>query len=93
MYFEGPSERSDGTPIAGRWRATYTPSAGVTLGTTKTAGAEGTHHLAPVAVAHLRLQREAQGAERSAAGELWVHHRYEGEPPSHSCSPHGAGAW
>lgn len=74
-----------------RRAAAYTPSAGVTLGTTKTAGAEGTHHLAPVAVAHLRLQREAQDAERAAAGELWMQHRYEGEPISLVFTTHVGG--
>ena len=62
--------------------AAYTPSAGVMLGTTKTSGAEGIHHLAPIAVAHLRQRQQRQQAEQTAAGNLWVEHRYDGHPIS-----------
>ena len=50
----------------------------MTLGTTKTSGAEGVHHLAPIAVAHLRGRYREQQAERLAAGAVWVEHRYDG---------------
>jgi integrase len=62
--------------------AAYTPSAGMVLGTTKTAGAEGTHHLAPVAITQLRSRRAAQAAERLAAGATWQTHTYDGQPLS-----------
>lgn len=59
-----------------RRAAAYTPSLGVVLGSTKTSGAEGVHHLAPVSVAHLRRRSEEQAAERLAG---WPEHRFEGE--------------
>jgi hypothetical protein len=54
----------------------------VVLGTTKTSGAEGAHHLAPVAIAQLRARRVAQAAERLAAGAAWQTHTYDGQPVS-----------
>jgi integrase len=61
-----------------RRAAAYTPSVGVILGTTKTAGAEGVHHLAPIAVSCLRRRREDQEFERVSAGDSWVEHFYDG---------------
>ena len=60
-----------------RRAAAYTPSVGVILGTTKTSGAEGIHHLAPIAVTHLRQRHERQDVDRAAAGDQWVEHRYD----------------
>jgi integrase len=57
----------------------YTPSTGVTLGSTKTSGAEGIHHLAPIAIAHLRRRSVEQAAERLAAGPNWEQHTYDGQ--------------
>ena len=62
--------------------ASYTPSTGTVLGTTKTVGAEGTHHLAPVAIAQLRARRATQAAERLAAGAAWRTQTYDGQPVS-----------
>ncbi len=55
--------------------ASYTPSVGVVLGTTKTSGAEGVHHLAPTSVRHLRSRLAEQQAERA---EDWPIHTYGG---------------
>ena len=55
--------------------ALYTPSVGVVLGTTKTSGAEGVHHLAPTSVTHLRSRLAEQQAERA---EDWPIHTYGG---------------
>lgn len=55
--------------------AAYTPSVGVVLGTTKTSGAEGVHHLAPTSVRHLRSRLAEQQAERA---EDWPIHTYGG---------------
>lgn len=55
--------------------ASYTPSVGVVLGTTKTSGAEGVHHLAPTSVTHLRSRLAEQQAERA---EDWPIHTYGG---------------
>lgn len=62
--------------------ASYTPSVGMVLGSTKTSGAEGIHHLAPVSVNNLRKRRSEQGEERHAAGADWSEHVYDGEPVS-----------
>jgi integrase len=62
-----------------RRAAAYTPSAGVTLGTTKTPGAQGIHHLAPVAVAALRRRREEQLLDQALLDDAWGEHRYDGE--------------
>ena len=59
--------------------AAYTPSAGMVLGTTKTAGAQGVHHLAPTAVERLRLQREKQQLERECCDEEWPSHTFDGQ--------------
>ena len=48
--------------------ASYTPSVGMVLGSTKTSGAEGIHHLAPVSVAHLRKRQDEQQLEREVTG-------------------------
>lgn len=61
-----------------RRAASYTPSAGMTLGTTKTSGAEGVHHLAPISVEHLQRRFADQQAERELAGDCWVTHRHLG---------------
>ena len=58
--------------------ASYSPSTGVVLTPTKTRGAEGIHHLAPISVAHLRLRQDEQDRERHAAGVAWPEHRYDG---------------
>lgn len=42
----------------------YTSSARIVLGSTKTSGARGVHHLAPISVEHLRRRLEEQQAER-----------------------------
>ena len=59
--------------------AAYTPSVGVVLGSTKTSGAEGVHHLSPVSVAHLRCRRAEQQLERATMGADWREHVYDGE--------------
>lgn len=59
--------------------ASYTSSLGMVLGSTKTSGAEGVHHLAPDSVAHLRKRRAAQQLEREAMGTDWREHVYDGE--------------
>jgi len=59
--------------------ASYTSSVGMVLGSTKTSGAEGVHHLAPVSVAHLRCRRAEQQLERAAMGAEWREHVYDGE--------------
>jgi integrase len=56
--------------------ASYTSSAGIVLGPTKTFGAEGVHHLAPISVAHLRRRLEEQESERA---EDWPVHVHGGE--------------
>jgi integrase len=53
--------------------ASYTSSAGVVLGSTKTSGTEGVHHLAPISVDHLRRRREEQGAERTDDWPVHLH--------------------
>lgn len=58
----------------------YSDGVGVGLGPTKTAGAVGRHHLAPVVVDLLRRRRSAQAAERLAAGDRWVGQRCDGHP-------------
>jgi integrase len=62
--------------------ASYTSSVGMVLGSTKTSGAEGVHHLAPVSVAHLRKRRAEQQLEREAMGSDWQTHKYDGETVS-----------
>jgi len=59
--------------------AAYTPTAGMVLGTTKTAGAQGIHHLAPIAVERLRLQREKQQLERERCDDAWPAHTFDGQ--------------
>jgi len=59
--------------------ASSTSSDGMVLGSTKTSGAEGVHHLAPVSVAHLRNRRAAQQLERDAPRTEWREHVYDGE--------------
>jgi integrase len=58
--------------------AAYTPSVGTVLGSTKTSGAEGIHHLAPISIAHLRRRRADQRLEQERFGDDWPTHRYEG---------------
>lgn len=65
-----------------RRAAAYTPSSGVTLGRTKTTGTEGLHHLAPITVAHLKRRKDDQHVERTAAGDQWLKHRYDGKAVS-----------
>ena len=48
--------------------ASYTSSVGMVLGSTKTSGAEGVHHLAPVSVAHVRKRRAEQQLEARCDG-------------------------
>ena len=62
--------------------ATHSASAGVTLGATKTSGAQGVHLLAPIAIAQLRARRAEQAAERLAFGSGWPKHTYQGKPIS-----------
>ena len=59
--------------------ASYTPSVGMVLGSTKTSGAQGVHCLAPVSVAHLRVRRDEQKLKRHAVGADWLEHVYEDE--------------
>ena len=61
-----------------RRAAAYTRSAGMVLGPTKTSGAEGVHHLAPVAMAALQKRRVDQARERLVIGRDWIRHRYDG---------------
>jgi integrase len=63
-----------------RRAAVYTTSTGVTLTTTKTSGAEGVHHLAPVSIAHLQARRSEQERERDVLGDAWPRHLYDGAP-------------
>ncbi|MGD9794043.1 MAG: tyrosine-type recombinase/integrase [Acidimicrobiia bacterium] len=72
----------EGSTARIRRAASYTPSTGMVLGTTKTVGAEGIHHLAPVAVGALRRRRVAQASDRLTAGELWRQQTYDGQPIS-----------
>lgn len=58
--------------------AAYTPSVGTVLGSTKTAGAEGIHYLAPISVAHLRQRRAEQEVERERLPVAWPVHQYDG---------------
>ncbi len=75
--------------------ASYTSSVGMVLGSTKTSGAEGVHHLAPVSVAQLRKRRAQQQCERVAIGAEWREHVYDGascpwcSPPPTVVSPTG----
>ncbi len=62
-----------------RRASSYTPSTGTSLGTTKTSGAEGVHHLAPISVEHLRRRHLEQQTERALAGREWVQHRHLGQ--------------
>ena len=62
--------------------ASYPSSVGMVLGSTKTSGAEGVHHLAPVSVAHLRVRRAEQQLERETMGAEWREHVYDGEKVS-----------
>lgn len=62
--------------------AAYTPSAGTVLGATKTSGAEGVHHLAPISVDALRRRHTKQAAERDRASGPWPVHTFDGEPIS-----------
>jgi hypothetical protein len=54
-----------------RWGAAYTPSKGTVLGATKTAGAQGIHHLAPISVEQLRRRQVRQDGERAQCAEEW----------------------
>ncbi len=65
-----------------RRAATHSVASGVTIGPTKTSGAQGLHHLAPIAVEQLRAHRAQQAAERLAAGSAWPAHTYQGKPIS-----------
>jgi integrase len=65
-----------------RRAATHSTGSGVTFGPTKTSGAQGLHHLAPIAVAQLRAHRAQQSAERLALGSAWPEHTYQGKPIS-----------
>lgn len=65
-----------------RRAATHSAGSGVTFGPTKTSGAQGLHHLAPIAVAQLRAHRAQQAAERLALGSAWPEHTYQGKPIS-----------
>ena len=58
--------------------AAYTKSVGTVLGPTKTSGAEGIHHLAPIAVEALCRRRDRQDVERQRFGGSWPSHTYEG---------------
>ncbi len=62
--------------------ATHSAASGVAFGPTKTSGAQGFHHLAPIAVAQLRAHRALQAAERLALGSAWPEHTYQGKPIS-----------
>jgi integrase len=59
--------------------AAYTPSVGMVLGATKTSGAEGVHHLAPISIDRLRHRRKEQEAERADSAAPWPLHTYGGE--------------
>jgi integrase len=63
-----------------RRAASYTPSVGTTLGPTKTSGAEGVHHLAPIAIERLRQRLDEQNRERRASGTTWPQHKHDGRP-------------
>lgn len=58
--------------------AAYTPSLGTVLGTTKTTGAEGVHHLAPISIDHLRRRRKEQEEERLHC-QHWPEYEFHGE--------------
>ena len=60
--------------------AVYVDGTGVALGPTKTAGAEGVHHLAPGVLATLERRREVQRGERETAGAGWRSATYQGRP-------------
>jgi integrase len=53
---------------------------GMTLGPTKTAGAQGVHYLAPGVLKLLAERRRAQAAEQLNAGAFWETVTYQGEP-------------
>jgi integrase len=57
--------------------AAYTPSVGTVLGSTKTSGAEGIHHLAPISVESLRERRRMQLIEREPLGDAWPTQTYD----------------
>ena len=52
----------------------------MTLGPPKTAGATGVHRLSPGVVELLRARRQAQAAERLAAGPVWQTVEHAGRP-------------
>jgi hypothetical protein len=52
------------------------------LESTKTSGAEGVHHLAPIALAHPRMRCSEQAAERLLTCERWPVHLYQSRPVS-----------
>lgn len=60
--------------------AVYVDGVGMTLGPTKTEGARGVHRLSPSVVELLRVRRQAQAAERLAAGPVWRTVDYQGRP-------------
>jgi integrase len=55
---------------------------GLVLGPTKTSGAEGVHHLAPIAIANLGARRIEQNEERLTSIEPWPTHICQGAPVS-----------
>lgn len=75
----GDIDTTAGTATVRR-AAVYIDGQGSVLGPTKTAGAEGVHHLAPGVLAALDRRHAAQVAEHVAAGDAWVTHTYQGRP-------------
>lgn len=63
-----------------RRAAVYVDGVGTVLGPTKTTGARGVHSLSPGVVEVLRARRQAQAAERLAAGPVWRTHEHNGRP-------------
>lgn len=61
-----------------RRAASYTPSVGTTLGSTKTSGAEGVHHLAPISIERLRRRLDEQAGERHSSRATWPQHKHDG---------------
>ena len=63
-----------------RRAAVYVDGTGVAHGPTKTAGAEGVHHLAPGVLAALERRHQLQRTERATAGATWRSATYQGRP-------------
>jgi integrase len=61
-----------------RRAAVYVDDEGTVLSPTKTSGARGTHRLSPGVVEMLRQRKQAQAAERLAAGPVWQTEVHEG---------------